>query len=976
MPNNQYPKPYSSSSVLYHLLFWLSQNPLNLFIVLLGLQFLSSVQAQTSMPSVAPRGRRLLSRAKEATASPYLLLDKDVSSDSALALSPSDTAFSTLAYQPGRMLQAGPQGTEFQVNTNTTSDQGQPSITALANGGFAVTWQSYGQDGSSYGVYGQMYNADGSKKDTEFQVNTYTAAEQFYSSTAALTTGGLVVTWISNGQNGASQSVYGQIYNADGSKKATEFLVSTFDADDKWLSTAALTNGGFVVAWQTLVQYNPSLYTYYYDVYGQMYNADGSKKATKFQVNTYTTLYQWQPSITALANGGFLAAWSSKGQDGSGYGVYGQMYDVDGSKIATEFQVNTYTTDNQVHPLIAALSNGGFVVTWSSNGQDGSGYGVYGQMYNVDGSRKATEFQVNTYTNNDQFNPSIAALTSGGFVVTWVSYNQVGSQDEIYGQIYNADGTKNGSEFLVNTYTPYDQAYQSTASLTDGGFVVTWQSYSQDSSGWGVFGQRFDYNGNKINIMPLPTPSASITPSYSNTPSQTASASNTASCSASQTRSASQTPSSSLSSSASASQTASQSQSSSQTQTASRSASVSASYSSSPSSSNRIPVIQLILNQVAKVALPFMLSIDKTIAFDPEGNAIRYNLIQKTSVNLPVWLSFNASSLQLWGTPYNSDLGAYTMALEANDSLSVASSEFTLTVMPSVSFINLPAAVPYKPGTAIALFADSNFSSEVSQTLRIRITLSDIAAGNFASILLTDGTSAYNPSTGVWSMSGPSASVSTTLKALSFIPTAGYDQDFSLSAELSDGINLPISRTINFNLSKTADSSKAIIAGAGASGAIVIAMIALYLYYSNKLAKARSISSPLAYQVQTLLKLGYWTYTSTEGREFAQGIKAIENSLRSKDIELKFEPKDKLAKTADIIAREIRNKRPGLKSALCFSTALAHPDLSVYAYSMAHVIQTQLFKHHARHLPQETNPMRKVPSSISITNPSSVKPVI
>ena len=43
-------------------------------------------------------------------------------------------------------------GTEFQVNTTTADKQELPSVTALNDGGFVVTWQSHGQDGDRDGV--------------------------------------------------------------------------------------------------------------------------------------------------------------------------------------------------------------------------------------------------------------------------------------------------------------------------------------------------------------------------------------------------------------------------------------------------------------------------------------------------------------------------------------------------------------------------------------------------------------------------------------------------------------------------------------------------------------------------------------------------------------------------------------------------------------------------------------------------------
>ena len=122
-----------------------------------------------------------------------------------------------------------------------------------------------------------------------------------------------------------------------------------------------------------------------------------------------------------------------------------------------DVRVNTFTTGDQMHPAVAALAGGGFVVTWTSRGQDGSGYGIYGQRYAADGTPVGSEFRVNTFTTSDQRFPSVTALADGGFVVTWTSNGQDGSDSGIYGQRYAADGTAVGSEFRVNTFTNGNQ---------------------------------------------------------------------------------------------------------------------------------------------------------------------------------------------------------------------------------------------------------------------------------------------------------------------------------------------------------------------------------------------------------------------------------------------------------------------------------------------------------------------------------------
>jgi len=119
----------------------------------------------------------------------------------------------------------------------------------------------------------------------------------------------------------------------------------------------------------------------------------------------------------------------------------------------SEFQINTYTTDIQRDPSVTALSDGGFVVTWESF-QDGSVNGVYGQRYNADGTTAGAEFQINTETTFSQDGPSVTGLSGGGFVVTWESL-QDGDGDGVYGQMFSyADGVFTAGNDFVTLYGP------------------------------------------------------------------------------------------------------------------------------------------------------------------------------------------------------------------------------------------------------------------------------------------------------------------------------------------------------------------------------------------------------------------------------------------------------------------------------------------------------------------------------------------
>ena len=202
----------------------------------------------------------------------------------------------------------------------------------------------------------------------------------------------------------------------------------------------------------------------------------------EFQVNSYTTGNQNTPDVTTLAGGGFVVTWQSKNQpeDNDDYGVFGQLYDATGKPLGDEFQVNTYTTSYQGDPSSAALHDGGFVITWTSNTQDGDSSGVYGQRYDSTGKPAGDEFQINTNTASTTHpgyswqNASVVeTLADGSFVVAWNSNTQDGSWSGIYAQRFDAEGKKIDGEFRVNQVTFDDQLYPDISALPDGGYMVT-----------------------------------------------------------------------------------------------------------------------------------------------------------------------------------------------------------------------------------------------------------------------------------------------------------------------------------------------------------------------------------------------------------------------------------------------------------------------------------------------------------------------
>jgi hypothetical protein len=316
----------------------------------------------------------------------------------------------------------------------------------------------------------------------EFRVNTYTTGTQRFRSvtgSGGFPTYRFVVTWDSDGQDGSQYGVFAQRYDSD-TPIGGEFRANTHTTADQRLSRVAYQpNGGFVVVWQSDGQDGDGA-----GVFGQRYSGDAVPLGGEFRVNTFTPSAQAYPDVTGLLGGGFLVVWESDGQDGSGSGIFARGYDADGVPLSGEFRVNTYTTGPQRAPRMDTYSNGDLIVVWEGYSADDELLGIRGQRYSVAGPPLGGEFRVNSYTTGNQRSPAVGLF---GSVVVWQSDGQDGSGAGVFGQI-------DGFEFRVNTYTTSDQS-SPDVTFSANGFMVLWQSDLQDGSAGGIYAQKFMFGG-------------------------------------------------------------------------------------------------------------------------------------------------------------------------------------------------------------------------------------------------------------------------------------------------------------------------------------------------------------------------------------------------------------------------------------------------------------------------------------------------
>lgn len=381
--------------------------------------------------------------------------------------------------------------TEFRVNYNASMDQWMPAVAPVANGNYAVIFQSW-QALKDEEIALRFVDATGKPQgNNDIWVNSFKDNPQTAPHIAVLPNGNLVAVWESTGQDSQGKAVILQRLTPTGTKIGGEILVNSFTQyDQRRPSVAALPDNGFVVVWQSYLQDGDNN-----GIVARRFNADGSFNGSEFVVNQTTAGVQDSPRILGLDDGGFIIVWRSavsRGPGVSDYDIFMRLYNNEGAAIGGEQLVNTTTTKNQSNPSIAQITNNQYVVVWDSEDQDGSGLGIYGQRFTLYGTEHGPEFRINSTTISDQAQPVVAGFPSTGrWVVLWRSNAQDGSGQGTYAQRFYGPAAYAG-EFRVHEFTTSDQWYPAAACHADQ-FLVTWSSYAQDGSGYGVYGRLFSW---------------------------------------------------------------------------------------------------------------------------------------------------------------------------------------------------------------------------------------------------------------------------------------------------------------------------------------------------------------------------------------------------------------------------------------------------------------------------------------------------
>jgi hypothetical protein len=339
-----------------------------------------------------------------------------------------------------------------QVNTTDGgAAQFGGQIVGLHDGGYFVAWMddsgTYNPNGSA--VVGQRYDFLGNKVGGEVVISYLTSGDQVPTAVTVLANGNIAVAF--EDDTGGEPDIYVRVLDP----AMNIFRTDTIDTGASLTSGASITalaDGSYAVSYQ--VRTGGGLFPPAH-IEARIVSPIGVA-GDPFDIDNGTT-HQKSSHLATLSNGNVLVVYEDEPAPATGVMRYG-IFTPAGALVAGPATVPGGFGFN---PDAAALRDGGFVVVWNEVGSGALELDIHASILSNAGTPVAVDIPVNT-TVGPELGPTVAALADGGFLVTWEDNNA----DLVRAQRFDAIGDKIGAEFTVQSGTSFDG--HEAAVLTDG----------------------------------------------------------------------------------------------------------------------------------------------------------------------------------------------------------------------------------------------------------------------------------------------------------------------------------------------------------------------------------------------------------------------------------------------------------------------------------------------------------------------------
>ncbi len=385
--------------------------------------------------------------------------------------------------------------TDFRVNDdNSTVLQNSPRIAVAVDQTFVITWVD--RRGGTSDIYMQKYDNKGLPVGVNQKINDDTnSSYQFEPAIAVELSGSYSFVWkdYRTGNYPLNPEIFTQSYDSAFNllnanvQLSTGSPVTIRETPDIALSDSKRA----VVVWADYRNSN-------WDIYGQLVASDGSQIGTNILMNDdNVNAQQHRPRVSISNQGWFVVTWYENrfGDDD----IFAQVFDSMGTPIDTNIRVNQGTTGTrQAFPDVTTDGAGNFTIVWVDwrNGTYPDNPDIYSRKYTSAMVPITDEININTDgAATAQREPAISADRLGNVAIIWA--DSIGNSWDISGQMIDVDGVIRDTNFIANTDS--DSAQVSPDVAIDGRQrYVTW--VDRRNGNYDIYASIQNYNDPNLSV--------------------------------------------------------------------------------------------------------------------------------------------------------------------------------------------------------------------------------------------------------------------------------------------------------------------------------------------------------------------------------------------------------------------------------------------------------------------------------------------
>ena len=370
--------------------------------------------------------------------------------------------------------------TAFQISN--FSGGNRPVVSAVRGadaGEFVVLWDQFGDplglgDASGYGIYGQLYNQDGSKQGSAFLVNSSTGSDQLEPVVTPRNDGeGFIVAWrdFSRLGSGGGTDARLRFYNGAGGTSTGELIgTNGGPTQNDSQSQVSLARGEmFGAAFVTWTDTAGSPNGDGSDIRGALFSTAGGL-AADFRITTAATLpgetgIQAQSNVASLPRLGFVVTWADNvgagsAVSGGGSKIRGQLFSFLGAPIGLQFDVATTTGGSNSNEFVQYPQSAGFnqatgnqfVTAWVQDDDASAAvdFNVHARVFGISGNAAVggSSFILSQTTTANQSQVVITSYGTDRFIAVW-THGAAFSAPDVRARMFKSDGTALTDEFIV-----------------------------------------------------------------------------------------------------------------------------------------------------------------------------------------------------------------------------------------------------------------------------------------------------------------------------------------------------------------------------------------------------------------------------------------------------------------------------------------------------------------------------------------------